>query len=576
MHEEITAAILESCGKLKHTVSEEQIAESIAPAKEGFGDVTSTIAFQIAKVQKINPAAVAKSIKDKIKLTKELEACEVAGPYLNFTYSDSFFSGFLQDADAGKPARSKYGRGKEIVVEFSSPNIGKPFHIGHIRSTVLGASVVRILQSTGFKTLASNYPSDAGTQVALLLVAAKEFKDFPKIKDEKDMLNYYVAINKRIEGDDGLAEEARKTLERIEGGDPMLNKELAFIRDVSMAAFQKNYELLDVQFDETVSESQFVQAGKEMVAEAIKKKIAFKADTGETVAELKEHGLPNTILLRSNGTTTYLARDLALADYRYKKYGFDATVYVTGSEQKLHFQQLFKILSLLKRPFASVLHHLPFGLISLPEGAISTRAGRVVFLEDVLAQAISAAKEEIKSARKTEYTADEINEISQIVGIGAVKFTTLRITPEKDIVFDFKKMVSFEGDTSAYIQYSYVRAKKILEKVGKPKAKSGSKGKDKEKIKTENYRFNDSEKQLLKALQGYPAILEKAAKDFQPYYVANYALELAGKFSNFYEKTPVLKAEEGELPIRMKIVELTASVLKDALWHLGIDVPEKM
>ncbi len=566
MYKAVTEAIQKSCKKNKYEVNEEDIMQSVSLAKEGFGDVTSTIAFQLAKSQKTSPAAVAKSIKDKVELPKEIEKCEVAGPYLNFTYSNQHFSNFLQDVELAKHGRSKIGKGKKVVVEFSSPNIGKPFHIGHIRSTVLGESVVRVLNSVGYKTIAFNYPSDSGTQVALLLVAATEFKDFPKIKNEKDMLNYYVEINKRIEQDETLAEKARKTLEQIEGGDPSLNKQLAFIRDISLAAFQKNYELLGVKFDETSSESQFVQAGKETVAEAVKKSFAFKADTGETVAELKEHGLPNTILLRSNGTTTYLARDLALADYRFKKYKFDSTVYVTGSEQKLHFQQAFKILSLLGRPYASKLHHLPFGLISLPEGAISTRAGRVVFLEDVLAQAINAAKEEIKSTRKTDYSDAEINKIAQVVGIGAVKFATLRITPEKDILFDFKKMVSFEGDTSAYIQYSYVRAKKILEKIGKINSK----------VKFEDYVFNGSEKELLKALQSYPVILEKAAKDFQPYYVANYALDLASKFSNFYEKTPVIKSENNEIHIRAKIVELSAAVLKDALWHLGIDIPEKM
>jgi arginyl-tRNA synthetase len=415
-----------------------------------------------------------------------------------------------------------------------------------------------------------NYMNDCGSHVAELLVALKKFKDLPKVKDEKDLLAYYVKVKKAIEEDEKLKKETQDVLAALATGEKSLLKELEKIKKLSWNAFERNYALLDVKFDEIVWESTLTTRAKEIVEECLKKKIAFvDKETGAVVVELEKHGLPNTILLRSNKTTLYFTTDLALADYKWKKHEFDESVYFTASEQNLHFKQLFLTLKLLGRPYAEKLKHVGFGLVSLPEGKMSTRAGRVALLEDVLNQAVEAAREEVE--KRQEYSKQDIEEIARGVGVAAIKFAVLRISPEKEITFNFKTMASFEGDTSAFVQYSLVRAKSILRKAKEldlalPKAKD-----------LKQLEFNDAERALLASIAEFPLTACHAAVSLQPHLICDFLLKQCALFSSFYDSSPVLKAPTREEQAkRLAIVEAARVTFENGLRLLGIKTPEKM
>jgi len=373
----------------------------IGMAKE-FGDLAFAC-FPLAAIAKKNPEEIAEKISAEFneKLGEKPPAffwkAEALNGFVNFFFNDSFYARVLRESLERYYGESGEGKGKKIVVEFSQPNVGKPFHVGHIRSTILGDAVANLRESQGWKSVRMNYLGDSGAQVAKLLLAMELFKEkLPKITDEKTMLEYYVKIHKEIAAKPELEEKAKEMLAKIESGDKGVMEKVRFIREKSYEAFQKNYDLLGVKFDVVTGESEFVEDGKKIAGEALKKKIAFVDAGGETVVKLEPHGLPNFIVLRSNGTTLYSTRDLALADFKKKKFGFDESVVFTASEQNLYFKQITRTLELLGRDYAKNYKHVGFGLISLREGRLSTREGRVVFLEDVLNQAVAYAREEIE------------------------------------------------------------------------------------------------------------------------------------------------------------------------------------
>ncbi|MDO8660272.1 MAG: arginine--tRNA ligase, partial [Candidatus Woesearchaeota archaeon] len=374
----------------------------------------------------------------------------------------------------------------------------------------------------------------------------------------------YVKISAEIENNEELKKKVQEILVQLESGHPKIQKSLEKIRKISITAFEKNYKKFNIEFDEMIGDSAFVEKAKHIVDELLEKKIAFKEPTGEVVADLEQYKIPNTILLRSNGTTLYSTRDLALIDYKHEKYQFELSVLTTGSEQNLHFRQVLKIMELLGRKYNS--KHIGFGLIELPEGKMSTRQGKVILLEDVLNQAAQAALEKITQTggKEREYSETELKQISEGVGIGALKFAVLRVSPDKNIVFDFNNMTSFEGDTGAYLQYSLVRVKSVLAKAKalRPKATS--------------HNFNDEEKQLLLALAVYPSLLTQASESLTPHTMCDYLLKVAGMFSTFYSKHSILNAEANERSSRLAITKATGAVMENGLNVIGITPLKKM
>ncbi|MEW5955568.1 MAG: arginine--tRNA ligase, partial [Candidatus Micrarchaeota archaeon] len=507
------------------------------PRHRGQGDLAFAC-FEAAKKSGKNPVELAKDVAASIseKLPPEFASCEAVNGFVNFFFSEQLLGEAVAEALGDKEySRGSEGKGKTVVIDYSSPNVGKPLHVGHIRSTVLGDSLKRLLQARGWRVVGSNFLCEAGTQVAMLLVGLRKY-GAEKIADEKALVDYYVRVNKEVESNEGLAKEVRSVLEAMENGDAGVAAELKRVREISLPPIEKNYGALGVSFEETLFDSDYAAPSKAVVDEAVGKKIAFKDKTGEIVAELEQKGLPNLVILRSNGTTLYSTRDLALADWRWKKHGFDKCVYVTGSDQNTHFRQVFKILELLGRPYADRLKHIGFGLISLPEGKFSTREGRIVLLEDLLAGASEEARKEILERKKQteertggEYSDVEVEETARAVGVGATKFAFLRVGAEKNIVFDTKRVVSFEGDTGAYVQYTLVRCFNILRKAGKTKPVfEGS--------------LAPEEQRLARALADYPLVVQSAANSLAPHAVCDYLLKLCADFSAFYEACPVLKA----------------------------------
>lgn len=553
-----------------------------AEVSKEFGDI-SFPCFAIAGQARKNPRELAETLAIEFNSANAkhegglIAKAEALNGFVNFFLSKTLYSKVLDEAGEKDYGKNEEGKGKTIVVEFSQPNVGKPFHVGHIRSTILGDAVSNLFQGQGWKTKRINYIGDSGTQVAKLVLATEIYKDLPKIENEKHMLEYYVRVNKEIEENPALAEKARSIVEKIESGDESILSKIKFIREKSYEAFERNYKLLGVNFDLVIGESEFIKPSKKIVDEVVKKGLAFVDKGGETVVKLEPYGLPNFIVLRSNGTTLYSTRDLALADFKKKEFNFDESVILTASEQNMHFRQFIKVLELLGRDYAARYKHVGFGLISLPEGKLSTREGRVVFLEDILNETIDYAREEIESISTKEHITEKkkgmdekgIGEAASIVGIGSAKFAVLRITPEKNIMFDLKKIVSFEGDTGAYVQYTCVRAKSVLHKAEEEKALS--------KKKPAQPEFNEEEALVAKYLAQYPLVLKNACTSMQPHQVCDYLLKLSAAFNGFYHKHRVLNAEnEEEKAKRLLLVKATAKTIESALRVLGIQVPEKM
>ena len=548
-------ALAEARRAVKKTAGFEPVPAK--PKQGGYGDVAFPCFEQAAKSEK-KPQELAKEIAAKLKELKHFEKAEAANGFVNLYYSQAFYAAVLDELKKGYGAAK--AAGKTVVIDYSSPNVGKPLHVGHIRSTILGDALARLYERQGWKAVRSNYLCEAGKQVAMLMTALEEF-GAESVKTERDLLDYYVRISKLVKDDEKLAEKARLNLEKMESGDKSVARALARVREISIKPIRDNYELLGVKFDEELFDSDLVPAAKEIVAEAVKKKIAFKDMQGETVVSLEDYGMPNFIVLRSNNTTLYSTRDLALADYRYEKRAFDECVYVTATEQNLHFKQVFKTLELLGREYAPRLKHLGFGLISIPEGKLSTREGRVLLLEDFLKAAIETAREEVRA--RQDYPEKEVEKIAGEVAIGATKFAVLRVSPEKGIVFNPSEITRFEGHTGAFLQYSVVRCRGILEKAGAFNYKGGGS-------------FNNEERALLERLSRFPSVCAESCRHKQPHLLCEYLLETADAYSAFYTACPVLKAPAGEREKRLAIVKATLTVLEEGLDLLGIQAPEKM
>ncbi len=545
-------------------ITEEPKAVVDSPKTE-HGTLATPIAFSLARKERKPPAAIAQEIAKKIKPTSLIASAEALNGYINFHATDAYYALAATQALDEKFGDNDSGKNKKFIIDYSDPNIGKPFHVGHIRSTILGAAILALKKHSGYKTTGYTFLGDSGTQVAKLIVALDEFKDLPKATDERGLLEYYKKIHAAIEAQPELAEKARKTHELLEKGDASTVKKAEKIRAISLAGFEKNWLSLGVSFDKVTGESAFIAPAQKIVDELVKKKIAFIDEKEKsTILGLEKHGLPNTVIARSDGTTLYLTRDIAREDWAYKTWAYDESLVITASEQNNHFRQLHKTAELLKRAYAGKLAHVGFGLVFLESGKISSREGRVVFLDDVINAAVKGALDEIKS-RELPYTEKEAERISRAVGVGALKFSFLRVSAEKNITFDPAKAVSFEGDTSAHVQYTIVRCNNIMEKSG-------------EKLKMpKDARFDDAEKRLAGTIAQYPLVIEKAQSSLQVHVLCDYAIKLSSAYSSFYESNPVLKAPTpAERSKRLCLVAATANTLTHCLTLLGIEVPEKM
>lgn len=552
------------------------------PPNPDLGDY-SFPCFTLSKHFKKSPDKVAEHLLKEIKATKNIGKIQAAGPYLNFFLNKKrLVENIIKiNANFGK---LKIGKQRKIAIDFSHPNVGKPMHIGHIRSTIIGDSLMRIYGFLGYSPIGINYLGDIGLHIGKLIVAYELWLDREALKKDpvNELLRLYVKFcgkekrisreryieeNRQIVFDDDeefqnneWTNKAKEELKKLELGDKKTHKIWNEIQKSSKKGFDKVYEMLNVNFTETTGQSKFSEKGKNIVMNALKKGIAKREEGGAVYVELEIKNSKEKhkkYILRSNETASYITQDLGAAIERFKKYKFEKMIYVVDFRQSAHFDALFTILKLMKYDFADNMAHLPFGTIRFGNEIMATRKGDIILLEDVLKKTIEKAEQRIKK-NKTKGDANK-------VGVGAVKYIILKNEPIKEVHFSWETALNFEGNTGPYLQYSYARASSIIRK-----AKNFNKNNKKIKIND----LTKQEIQLIKKISDFPEIVERAGKSMNPSLIANYSFELAKIFNEFYHNNKVIGDKEEAL--RLRIVDAFRTCLKNALYLLGIETMEEM
>lgn len=537
------------------------------PPKPEMGDFAFPC-FQLAKTFRKAPNLIAQELAEKID-KQGLDRVETVGGYLNFFVDKASFSKNViekvlnEKDDYGK---SEIGKGKNITIDFSSPNIAKPFHVGHLCSTSIGNALYKILSSQGFNCIGINHLGDWGTQFGKLIAAYQRWVDEEALEKEpiKELLRIYVKFHDEAEKDPSLEDIARQHFKNLEDGNEFEVKLWQRIKDVSLMEFNRVYDMLNIKFDSFAGES-FYNDKMDAVVEELKDKKLLVESKGAQVVNLDEYNMPPCIILKADGATIYATRDLAAAIYRKKTYDFYKNIYVVGMDQSLHFKQVFTTLKLMGYDWADDCVHIGFGLVKFADKKLSTRKGDVIFLEDLLNEGIARAKQAIEEKNPTLENKDEV---AKKVGLGAVLFTYLKNNREREIIFNFDDILSFDGETGPYVQYSYARARSIMrraEEIGFNVAPDYSK------------LNSQDEFELVKLLASFNDAILLAIEKYEPSVVTRYVIDVAKAFNKFYNLCPILSCEdEGLKAARLKLVEATTYVIKNGLALLGIDVVEKM
>ena len=461
------------------------------------------------------------------------------------------------------------GKGKTICIDYSSINIAKPFHIGHLSTTVLGGALYRILSFLGYKTVGINHLGDYGTQFGKLISAYKRWGDKETVQKGgiRALNELYVRFHREAEEHPEYDDEARAYFKKIEEKDAECLELFHWFKELTLKDVQKIYDLLDIRFDSYAGES-FYTDKMQPVVDELKEKGLLVESQGAQVVKLDEYGMPPCMILKSDGTSLYATRDMAAAIYRKKTYDFYKCLYVVAYQQNLHFRQFFKVLELMGKEWAKDLVHVAYGMVSLEEGTMSTRKGNVVFLEDVISRCIEKAYE-IISEKNPALQGEEKQKIASQVGVGAVIFGALYNSKIKDIVFSYDKVLNFDGETSVYVQYTCARAKSVLQKAKEQNIACGDYRVD--------FELNEAETDLAKALEKFPDTVKEAAEKYEPSFIARYAVDLSQKFNKFYFDCKILSAEdENRKHFRLALTAAAAQALKNAFALLGISMPDRM
>ena len=531
------------------------------------GDFQSNALMALAKKRGMNPRLLAEKVVDDLRLGDICQSVDIAGPgFLNFEIKSKVIEEALAAALKEKiPFVSPASEPQAIIIDFSSPNVAKPMHVGHIRSTILGDSLARILRMLGHKVITDNHIGDWGTQFGMLILGWKT--KLNKAALDSDPISELERIYKEINSDDSLREAARYELVKLQQGDEENLKIWRGMIELSQQQFDRVYGRLDVQFNETLGESFYNPYLEEIVEELCAKNIAGVSE-GAIVVRFPDDDQLNdkpAIVRKSDGASNYTTTDLATLRYRVEKWSPNKIIYVTDGRQQLHFQQLFKIFRFWNNQFAGQLQHVWFGSILGPDGKpFKTRSGETVRLDELLDEAEQRAFKAV-SEKNPELEESEKRTISKIIGIGALKYSDLSSNRQSDYVFDWDKMLSLQGNTAPYLQYAYTRVRSIFRKTTEPNW-------DKVVINLDAA----EELSLAKHLMSFGHTLEMVAEDNRPNYLCNYLYDLAGRFSRFYESCPVIKAGQAERESRLVLCELTGRVLQRGLDALGIQVTEVM
>ena len=533
------------------------------PKSSDLGDVAFP-AFSLAKVERKAPQAIATDLAEKIDTT-HFEKVVATGPYVNFFLNKSEISSQVikevikEGADYGQQTE---GNGGNITIDLSSPNIAKPFSVGHLRSTVIGDALSNIFRKMGYNTIKINHLGDWGKQFGLLMVAYKKWgsKEAVEANPIDELLKLYVRINAEIETDPALDEEGRLWFKKLEDGDPEATELWQWFRDESLVEFNRIYKLLGVEFDSLNGEA-FYNDKMEEGIKILEEKGLLEESKGASIVNLDDVNLPPAMIKKSDGATLYITRDIATAMYRARTYNFVKSIYVVGQEQSNHFRQLKAVLKKMGFDWSDDMTHVDFGLVTKNRQKLSTRKGNIILLEPTLQEAISRAKSQIED-KNPELENKEA--VAHAVGVGAVKFYDLKTDRRNGYDFDLEAMVSFEGETGPYIQYAYARIQSILRKVNFTPDVNAS------------YNLIDSESwEIIKLLQDFSRIIKRASDNYDPSLIAKYAISLAQAFNKYYAHTRILD-ESPERDSRLALSYSTAVVLKESLRLLGVEAPEKM
>ena len=557
--------------ELKKVTNIDTIEEYIeVPTNKEMGDY-SLPCFKLAKEMKKAPQMIANEIKEKLEINEELiSKVDVVNGYLNFYVNPlSVINTVFEEIDNKKEdyGSSNIGEGKNVVIDYSSPNIAKPFHIGHLRSTVIGNALYKIYKFLGYNTTGINHLGDYGTQFGKLIEGYKRWGEEYNIEENPidELTKIYIRINNLCKEDESVLEECRNNFKKLEAGDEYCTEIWQKFRDLSLEEFQKVYDLLDVHFDSLNGEAFYSDKMGEVI-DILEKSGKLVESEGARVINLDDKDMPPCIIEKTNGSTTYATRDLAAILYRARTYDFDKAIYVTSYEQILHFKQVFEVAKLLgiDKKYTDNLTHVPFGMVLLKTGKMSTREGTIIKLEDLLNEAIERVSKIIEEKNPN---LEEKEDVAKKVGIGAVIFNDLYNSRIKDEIFDWDTMLNFNGETGPYLQYTYVRTNSILSKVGDIPQLSDI---------DINILNDDASINLTKTLYSFGDAIKQAADKNEPYIIARYLINLAQLFSSFYNENKIINEETSVQAARVYLTYCVNLVLKRGASLLGIQMPERM
>ena len=533
------------------------------PKSSEMGDIAFP-AFSLAKVERKAPQAIATDIVEKLDTTR-FEKVVATGPYVNFFLDkDAISHQVLTDVIAEKDqyGQLNIGQGGNVTIDMSSPNIAKPFSVGHLRSTVIGDALANIHGKLGFNPIRINHLGDWGKQFGMLIVAYKLWGDKTAVEADpiSELLKLYVRINAEAEEKPELDEEARQWFKKLEDGDQEALELWQWFRDESLVEFNRIYEKLDVHFDSFNGEAFYNDKMDEGI-QILEEKGLLQESKGALIVDLERYNLPPALIRKTDGATLYITRDMATAMYRKRTYDFVKSIYVVGQEQINHFKQLKAVLKEMGFDWSDDMTHITFGLVTKDKKKLSTRKGNIILLEPTLDEAILRALSQIEAKNPN---LENKEEVAHAVGVGAVKFFDLKTDRDNGYDFDLEAMVSFEGETGPYVQYAYARIQSILRKANFVPSTEN------------NYKLADAESwEIIKHIQNFSTVVERAGDKFDPSLIAKYAINLAQAFNKYYAHTRILD-ESPERDSRLALAYATGVVLKEALRLLGVKAPEKM
>jgi len=563
-------------------VSENDVLQILEyPPKRELGDVAIPC-FRFAKTLRKPPQAIAAEVAETLRTTNLFHSVSVAGAYVNVHYRR------LEVAKEVLPAalepeslfsRNRY-ENEVAAVDFSSPNIAKPFGVGHLRSTMIGQAVIRLLRADGFTVHGVNHLGDWGTQFGKNIAAYKHWGDEVEVRENlvRQLFQLYVRFHEEAQKDPSLDTEARQWFKKLEDGDPEATALWKWFIDESLQAFKKTYKLLDVEFDLYLGESFYNDKMDAVVAELREKNLLVESE-GAEVVDLSAFDMPPCIIRKSDGATIYATRDLAAALYRHDQLGANHLIYVVGAEQTLHFAQVFKVLELMGRDWAHNARHVAFGMMKYNGERMSTRRGKIVYLEDVLQRAITEAQRIVEE--KNPNLEDKAS-VAQQVGVGAVIFNDLKTYRMHDVDFRFEDVLNFDGETGPYVQYTHARACSVLRKARGTGAVEATMETPMEgtlpplELTGDEVSLADSEWAIVHHLTQANEVFERAVDDLDPSVIARYVLDLCHLFNRFYHDLPILAAEEPQRSLRLHLTQASRQVIAYSLFLLGLPAPERM